>query len=278
VRYIAIICMWLALSAATLAADKKPENVVAQSLDSIGTPEARAAVKSRSVQGTLHFKIMVGGAGETVGRWERVSQQHKSNFVMKFGSGDWSGERFVFDGDRTFFAAFTASHQRSEFGEFVRSQDFIVKEGLLGGELSTAWALENLDQHPVKLEYRGLKKVDGRELQAVEYLSKRNGDVIVRVYFDPETHRHVATVYSVSRGATIAHSDLANARQQEVRYSIEERFSDFQTDNGITLPRHYDLRYSQELQNGSIRVYDWDMTADKVLNNLEVDPGNFQLN
>ena len=47
--------------------------------------------------------------------------------------------------------------------------------------------------------------------------------------------------------------------------------------NGITLPRHYDLQYTQELQSGSTRVYDWDMTADKVLNNLELDSGNFQI-
>ncbi|MGA8646260.1 MAG: hypothetical protein WB628_05420, partial [Candidatus Sulfotelmatobacter sp.] len=59
------------------------------------------------------------------------------------------------------------------------------------------------------------------------------------------------------------------------RYTIEERFSDFQTDNGITLPHHYDLQYSQELQNGSTRVYDWDMTADRILTNLNLDPGNF---
>jgi len=47
----------------------------------------------------------------------------------------------------------------------VNSQDFIVKEGLLGGELSTAWALQNLDGNRVKIEYIGLKKVDGHELQ-----------------------------------------------------------------------------------------------------------------
>jgi hypothetical protein len=97
--------------------------------------------------------------GTVTGTWGRVSEQRKSNFVMKFPGIEWKGERFAFDGDKTSFAAYTASHRRSEFGEFVSSQEFIVKEGLLGGELSTAWALENLDEKRIKLNYLGLKKL-----------------------------------------------------------------------------------------------------------------------
>lgn len=85
------------------------------------------------------------------------------------------------------------------------------------------------------------------------------------------------TVYSVVRAATIASNDIANARQQENRYTLEERFSDFQTDNGITLPRQYDLRFTQELQNGSTSGYDWIMTADKVINNPIIDLSNFEI-
>jgi len=43
------------------AADTKSEDIVAKHLDSIGTPEARAAVLSRALQGTLHFKELIGG-------------------------------------------------------------------------------------------------------------------------------------------------------------------------------------------------------------------------
>jgi len=279
-------CNWrksvLALSLAGLfysaqAADVKPEEIVAKHLDSIGTAEARAAVKSRAVQGALHFRILVGGGGEVVGTWGRVSEQRKSNFVMRFGSGDWRGEQFIFDGDKTSFAATTSRQQWSVFAKFVLSQDFIVKEGLLGGELSTAWALQNLDQSRVKLNYIGLKKVDGRELQGIEYHSKGNTDMTVKLYFDSETYRHVMTVYSIAVAPGMGHGATDSVNQQEIRYTIEERFSDFHTDNGITLPRHYDLQYTQELQSGSTRVYDWDMTADKIIDNLDLNPGNFHL-
>ena len=69
----------------------------------------------------------------------------------------------------------------------------------------------------------------------------------------------------------------ASASQRQIRYTIEERFSDFQTDNGITLPRHYDLRYTQESRNGGTHLYDWDMTTDKVMNNIGLDAANFQI-
>ncbi|MGA9907569.1 MAG: hypothetical protein WA412_00240 [Candidatus Sulfotelmatobacter sp.] len=257
------------------AADLKAEDIVAKHLDSIGTREARAAVKSRAVQGKLRFKILVGGTGEVEGSWGRVSEGRKSTFVMRFGLGDWRGEQFVFNGDKTWFAAATASHVPSQFAKFVNGQDFIIKEGLLGGELSTGWALLNLDPERVKLDSIGLKKIDGHELQGIEYHSKGHTDMTIKMYFDPETFRHVMTVYSYAVEPNMSHTITDSVNQQEIRYTIEERFSDFQTDNGITLPHHYDLQYSQELQNGSTRVYDWDMTADRILTNLNLDPGNF---
>lgn len=272
----------LALSLAALvysaqAADTKPEDIVAKHLDSIGTAEARAAITSRAVQGTLKFRILVGGAGEAVGSWGRVSDHRKSNFVMRFGTGDWRGEQFIFDGEKASYAAATASHLPSDFAKFVSAQDFIVKDGLLGGELSTGWALENLDQTRARLESLGLKKIDGRELQGLEYFPKVGTDTTVKIYFDPETHRHAKTVYSVAtvpKGAS--NGIITSVEQREVRYTIEEKFSDFQTDNGITLPRHYDLQYTEELQNGTTRVYDWDMTVGVMHDNVGLDPKNFQ--
>ena len=100
-RYLTTICA-LACLVGTAAAGTKPEDVVAKNLDSIGAPDARAAVKSRSVQGTLRFKSVVGGRIDATGAWQEVSEQHKSNFLMKFDAINWRGERFVTDGDKTF--------------------------------------------------------------------------------------------------------------------------------------------------------------------------------
>jgi hypothetical protein len=258
------------------AADLKAEEIVARHLDSIGTAQARAAIKSLAVQGSLQFKVLSGGSGDIAGTWGIVSEQRKSKFVMRFPGGDWWGEQFVFDGNKTSFAAATSTHKQSVLARFVSSQDFIIKEGLLGGELSTGWALQNLDPSQVKLDYIGLKKIDGRELQGIQYYSKGNTDMTVKLYFDPETYHHVMTVYSEAVEPNMSHKITESVNQQEIRYTIEERFSDFQTDNGITLPRHYDLQYTLEQQAGSTNVNDWDMTASKVLTNVDLDPGNFK--
>jgi hypothetical protein len=242
--------------------------------------------------------ILVGGGGEVTGTWGRVSEQRQSNFVMRFATGgDWRGEQFIFDGERTGFATATSSHTRSVFAQFVSSQDFIVKEGLLGGELSTAWALQNLDQNHAKVQSIGPKKVDGRELIGLQYLSKGTHDMQVKIYFDPVTFRHAMTVYTVEIVPGMAREITENVYQHQNRYTIEERFSDFQAADGLTLPTHYHLQYTQEVQSansdpgasvagpttthaellGSTRVYDWDMTAEKIQHNLVLDAKNFRV-
>jgi hypothetical protein len=276
-------CIWLTVIFALLicwadAADKKPDEVLVKNLDSIGTADARAAIKSIAVQGALRFKIVVGGFGDSTGTWGRLSDQHKSNFVMRFNTDNWRGEQYVFDGDKTSFAMATAEHQYSTFTKLVSGYDFILREGLLGGELSSAWALENLEQNHARLRSIGHKKIKGQEVEGVEYLSKGGSDMNVKIYFNAETHQHMMTVYSVE---TVPHNTQnginESAYQQQLRYTIEERFSDFKAESGVTLPHHYDLQYTEELQSGSTRIYDWDMTVEKIETNVNPDPSNFQL-
>jgi len=95
------------------------------------------------------------------------------------------------------------------------------------------------------------------------------------LYFDPETFRHVMTSYELTIRPTVV-SEIENARQQETRYRIEERFGDFKVVDGLTLPSHYDLRFTEELQNGFTKSLEWDVTTTRVLNNVSLDPRNFQ--
>lgn len=64
--------------------------------------------------------------------------------MIKLANYDYRGEQFVTDGEKVSVAATTSGHKWSDLGEFVRSQDQVVREGLLGGELTTAWALLDL--------------------------------------------------------------------------------------------------------------------------------------
>ncbi|HKR85947.1 MAG TPA: hypothetical protein VJS37_17440 [Terriglobales bacterium] len=260
---------------ASAKVDSKPNDIVLRHLDAIGPRNVRAAIKSRVVQGNLRFRVLVGGSGGATGTWDLVSSGRMLNLVMQFGIGDWRGEQFTFDGSRIGVARPTAAHQRSEFGDFVAMQDFLLKEGLLGGELSTGWALQNLEANHARIESLGLKKIHGKELLALRYFSKLNSDMQVTMYFDPETYHHLLTVYSLEHPPSATGDIRTSARQKEVRYTLEERFSDFQTSNGITLPRRYGLQWTEELQQGATRLFDWDLTASRIQDDVPVDPANF---
>jgi hypothetical protein len=293
----AIVALFLAAFPFAHGAEMKPDDVVAKHLDSIGTAEARAAVKSRIVQGTTQFKIRVSNAGELQGTSALVSEGRKAVVMIKLSSGDYRGEQFVTDGDKVSVATTISSHRRSSFGEFVRSQDQIVREGLIGGTLTTAWALLNLEENKPKLSFDGEKKVDGRAAYQLTYHSRKKDDLTVHLYFDPETYRHVMTTYAITLasglgGSSPSMSDQVglttpsnlpgadptqSSKQKETRYAIEERFSDFRTADGLTLPMKDAIHFTEELQNGTTNVYEWDLNLAEVSNNQSLDPRNFQV-
>jgi hypothetical protein len=288
------------------ASDLKPAEIVARHLDSVAPAATRAAAKSRVVQGTLTFRVPVGGGGEVAGTWGRVSSEDKSAFVMRFRAGNWRGEQFTFDGSKTGFAAATSSHRRSEFAEFISSQDFIIKEGLLGGEYSTGWALTRLEENHARVESLGRKKVHGRELIGLQYFSKKTNDMQVKMYFDPETFRHVLTIYSMTIAPNMSSDVMQSPSQKETRYTLEEEFSDFKTTEGVTLPTIYRLQWTEDLpacttcdgsqvgpssvaagqmptreqvltDSGRTLLFDWQMTVTGLRDNIPLDAGNFQL-
>ena len=254
-----------------------PGDIVTRNLDSIATASVRTAEKSRVVRGNLQFRILVGGSGGAAGEWDLVSAGRDVDLVMQFGIGDWRGEQFTFNGSKVGIALPTASHHRSVFGEFIASQDFLIKEGLLGGELVTGWALENLSANGAHLKSLGTKKIDGKDALAFQYSSKHTRDVQVFLYFDPETGRHVHTTYTMSQQEGPTGDIRSTPYQREIKYRMEERFSDFRTENGITLPTHYDLQWSQETQNGSTRLFDWDLVASQIVHDVALDPANFEI-
>jgi hypothetical protein len=45
----------------------------------------------------------------------------------------------------------------------------------------------------------------------------------------------------------------------------------------VTLPTHYDIQFSQELQNGKTTLSDWDMKGLEVLNNVSLDVHTFDV-
>src|SRR5262249_51479067 len=208
-RAIALAMILLLLAANLFAApprdDKKlkPEEIIAHHLEALGSPEARNAVKWRAVGGTINLTLRLGGAGNLAGEAMMVSTGSRFRYGMKFRSVEYPNEDMAFDGSRV-DAGFLPKGGRSQLSAFLTQQTPLLKEGLLGGVLSTAWALLRLDQQQPRLDYRGLKKIDGRELYEMTY-RPRKGDANLKIalYFDPATFQHVRTQSTFQLAASI---------------------------------------------------------------------------
>lgn len=254
----------------------KPEDLVAQHLDAIGSKEARAAAKTRVAQGTAVYRILVGGGGRAEGKTALASDGRKLRFMMKFPT-DYRGETFVYNGDTVKIAFSNTNQSLSPLAGFVTAYDAMVRDGLVGGVLSTGWALSDVADRKAKLVYEGLKKVDGRPAHQLRYEPNKHSDAEIRLYFDAETFRHVKTVYSVSVGSNVGATITESANVRAERSSLEERFSDFKSIDGLTLPTHWNLQFTRELPNGSTTLSEWDLKEDQITNNVGLDPRNFEL-
>lgn len=304
---VALALLWSAFGIGTAVAAgpaKNAEELVAQHLDSIGSAQVRAGLKSRVAQGPVQYTILVGGAGNLGGKAVLVSDGKKFQFMMKLPNNEYQGEKFVFDGEKDFIAFSTSRQTRSSFGNFMFAQDAAIREGLVGGTLSTAWPLLNLNERKAKLSLEGLKKIDGQDLYEVRYRPHKNSDLDIRLYFDPQTYRHVQTVYSYSVNESLTSGtpssqpnlpapgsvdsglgagmpggspETARARQNLTRYRLQEKFSDFKTVDGVTLPTHYDVQFTQELQNGKTTLSEYEMKSLELMNNVSVDARNFEV-
>jgi hypothetical protein len=262
---------------AAVGASLRPEDLIQRHLASIGTPAALAGVRSRLVRGNATYKILVGGSGQIRGVMVFVSEGPKIHLLLKTNTVEYKGEQFICDGKDTSVAGTYADKTRSDLGEFVRAQDAMLREGLIAGTLSTAWPLLNEDRWKGRVSYEGIKKVDGRELQTLRYKVKKS-DLDVMLYFDPETFRHVMTLYTARIVAGIGlEGDVSSAERQETRYRIQEKYGDFRQFDGLTLPTSYELRFTQELANGFTKSVDWDVAVSEIKNNLGLDPKNFEV-
>ncbi|MBI1749202.1 MAG: hypothetical protein HY234_05195 [Acidobacteria bacterium] len=264
------------LTAPLRAGDEKlkPEDVVAKHLASLGAPEKRAAVKTRVAEGASTLKIIVGGTGETDGRAAFLSEGNKVRIGLPTDKFDYWGEQFGFDGSKT-EVAFVQPSRRSQLGDFVRRYDQILKEGLVGGALTTAWPLLDLAGRQPKLSYDGLKKVDGKQLHRIKYVMKKGqGEVDIYLYFEPETFRHVRTSYNVVRSSPIGADITQSSQQQETRFLLEEIFSDFKEVDGVTLPMSWTLKQTNQTGQRTI-IAQHEVKLSRVSHNVAIPAKDF---
>lgn len=229
------------------AAEKmKPEEVVAHHLDAVGPAEARVARRALEGSCALAAPAVGGVAGVLQGRFAFDSETARFSLRMKFSSENYPAETFAFENDKG-DVGFVQPGRRSGLGNFVSTNEVLLREGLLGGVLNAAWPLFGLPERGAKIGYDGLKKLDGRELHRLRYRAKKGqGDLDVFLYFDPDTFRHVASVFKASRAQHLGTRIESSSSEPDTYLQVQETFADFKSVKGVTLPTTWTIRYEMQ--------------------------------
>ena len=302
---IALSTVLFPMAAVDVTAKKlKTEKLIALHLQAIGENVVR---KNRVAQGSGSMDIRVGGQGNLDGRAILLAEGDKLRTSLTFGHVQYPQETLIRNGDQLDIAYITPG-VRSQLGTAIwENFPRLAQEGLYAGVLSTDWALLDLKKKRAKLRYRGLKKFEGRNLHEVDYKPKKKVSYRVRLYFEPETYRHVASKYRIvvpraamrgltnissgggapvgaSGGITPGNRTVSNSRGSLLgqiggpgagddptnRSTVEltERFSDFKEVDGLTLPHHYKITLNVDANTGF--VGHWEMKIDLMSHDRQI--------
>jgi len=279
---VAVTAALVALGVVSGAEKLKPADLVARHLDAIGPAEAREALATYRFTGTVEALIRMAGTvigsgtNRPTGRALLVSDARRSRVGMEFGFPDYPSERVAFDGDNVTVTALPGAG-RTHLGAFFLSYGGVASSGLLGGVLSEAWILRQAGWNGAKLDYTGLKKLEGRPVHELRIRPKRDvGGLQVTCSFEADTFRHVRTVYRESIAAPMVTDPTRSSSNMDRVVQLTEDFSEFRAEQGLVLPHVYRLWLRIET-NDSIENQ-WTLTLTGFAFNTPADPKDFDAN
>ena len=254
----------------------RAEDLVTRHLESIGSAKARAAVKTRIISGSSQVIFHTTPVGQATGRAVLASEDSKSLLGMSFPSPVYPREQLGFNGS-SFMAAYILPGSRSALGSFLMTHSLIFKQGLMGGTLSSAWALLNLSTRNVELEYLGEKKVGNQVLHELKYVPRGGSDLQIKLYFDQETFRHVRTEYERTIAGAMGDRSYVNpGTGRETRFKMVEEFSDFKKEGELNLPHVYKINLITDTDAGTL-LTDWTIKLTQFTFNEKIDPNSFTI-
>jgi hypothetical protein len=246
----------------SLAEDKKltPEELIAEHIKSIGSPTVLEGIRTRAIMGTSTVQFVHGAFGQPSGQAQIASDGRKFGILMRYDNLAYPGEHFAFDGKDVTFGRFMPG-KLSPLAEFINRFDGVMKEGLLGGALSIAWPLRNIQEARPRLNYNKAK-LAGHPIHALEYRPRRGlGDLKIVLFFEPETFHHIRTEYRLHI------SGLGTADKYDL---LSEDFADFKEVDGMMLPQRYTISFSSEGRGGTFLAH-WIFDAKQWVHNGQID-------
>ena len=265
--FLLIVCS--PLVAAPLPQEKlKAEDVVAKHLASIGPADALAAVKSIIVVGNCTSWSRQSSIRELAGITQLASEGDKVMLAMLFDSTIYPFEKAGYNGQKQ-TVSILPDGKRSFLATFLLTHDDIFKQGLVGSVLSTAWPLLNTGAEMPKLSYAGTDKINNRPVHRLKYDARKSGGMLITLFFDAETFRHVRTEYRFTISARLGVTDT-DVGQSDSRYQLVEDFSDFKIEGKLMLPHTYKLSFTIE-EPRNTQLLTWTTTFSRFVFDEPID-------
>lgn len=260
----------------SLPADKlTTEELVKKHLASIGSVEDINASHTRVATGSTQAKLrLTNTAVELSGPAQLASDGDKFLLAMIFQSNNYPHEKASFDGENVVIGVLTQGG-RTPLGTFLGSQTVLLKHGLIGGVLSSAWPLFNLERRDAKVSYAGMDKINGKPVHKLKYVPRNSGELNITLYFDANTFQHVRSQYEYvvsARQGTTAESSIG---EHNNRYKLVEDFSDFQPTGKLMLPHTYTIDLTMDLATKT-QTLEWTINLQQFSFNETIDPRAFK--
>ncbi len=249
----------VSILSASAVAQKAPtlDELSAKHLAAIGPASLRTAITNRVIEGQSVVESRKGEAAAAPSTAHLITQADKYRVSMPFPSAQYLSWDVAYNGAGSRVRSLTA--EQSAIAPLFLDCSEVLKEGLLGGALSAAWPFLDLKSRQSHLGAVTPRTIDGRRMWRVDYGA---GAFNARLYFDADTFQHVRTVYEGCMDFVV----------------VEERFEDFSSSTGLTLPARWIVAYSiyRRSQNTPM-TSTWTVTVQRMQHNSEIPPEVFTL-
>ncbi len=262
----------------SVTADEKltAKQVIARHIEAVGQKESRDSIKTRVLSGSCKFTVRNGTGGELQGPAVLASDGKKMLVGINFGNTAYPAEQFGYDGQKLTTGYITPG-KRSALGDFLLSENVILREGLLGGVLSSAWPFFDEALNSNLVEYGGLKKIGERQAHELRYSPKRGSDSQIKLFFDADNFNHIRSEYKRLISAQMrSNPESSTTNQRETRYSLTEDFGDFKKESGLLLPHSYKIQLSVE-GTGSTYLSEWSLNLSRFQFNQKIPAESFTI-
>jgi hypothetical protein len=245
----------LSMAALALAADPPKEakltadDVVARHVASIGTAEAQSAAGGRVVKGPVQYvrkPVTNDESDPFAGRTTNItvpmtlaSGGARYFIDIQYGGKDYPFDRIVYDGNKVKNARLFAPGNYTVIAGLLKDNDWLLKSGLLGGPLTTAWILLSPGERFEKLDYAGIKKGAGKPGHRLNARLRGDSEHEIAFYFDPETFQLFRTEIWIG----------PNARRK-----LEQDFSDYKTVHDLSLPHSWTMTLDAPQDRWQLKV------------------------